>query len=337
MPASRPGFWQSRSLPAFSLLPLAASFGAIVAMRRALYRSGLLRSCRLPVPVIVVGNIAVGGSGKTPVVAWLADLLRSAGHVPGIVSRGYGGRNRAEIMVDAASDPGRCGDEPVLLARMTGCPVAVGRDRPRAARLLLAHVPSCSVIIADDGLQHYRLQRDIEIAVVDEAVLGNGWLLPAGPLREPLNRLGSVDVLIVHGRPPDRLCALAGAVPAFGMRLEGAELQRLGDPGERLVLDALGGQRVHAVAGIGHPERFFDQLRAAGLQVVPHPFPDHHPFTASDLDFAPGETKILTAKDAVKCASFAPADCWVLPVTARIEPGAEPFILEKLAHGRPPA
>jgi tetraacyldisaccharide 4'-kinase len=328
-----PAWWASRKFPAVALLPLAGVFGVLSALRRGLYRVGVLRREALPVPVIVVGNVAVGGSGKTPVVAWLAGALRAAGHVPGIISRGYGASVAGVTLVTADSDPHTCGDEPVLLARITDCPLAVGADRPAAARALLQAHPECSVIISDDGLQHYRLQREVEVVVVDQATLGNGWLLPAGPLREPLRRLDGVDLIIAHGP----LARQFEPVPMVQMVLEGDQLRRLVGDDEWRALTDFRARRVHAIAGIGRPERFFQQLRDAGLEVVPHAFADHHRFRPEDLDFAPGEVKIMTAKDAVKCRSFASADVWELPVVARIDARASDIILEKLTHGRPSA
>lgn len=332
-----PAWWASRKLSAVSWLPLTGVFAALAALRRGMFRMGVLRREKLPVPVIVVGNIAVGGSGKTPVVAWLVEQLRAAGYVPGIISRGYGASVTGGALVEADSDPAVCGDEPVLLARMTGCPVAVGADRPAAARALLQAHPDCSVLISDDGLQHYRLQRDIEIVVLDEATLGNRWLLPAGPLREPLSRLEHTDLIIAHGPLSAMLTQRLASLPVVSMQLEGEQVRRVAGSLERRALADFRGQRVHAVAGIGRPERFFQQLRDAGLEVVPHAFADHHRYSRGDLDFAPGEVKIMTAKDAVKCRSFASADVWELPVVARIDARASDIILEKLTHGRPPA
>lgn len=334
MGARAPAFWRTRSAQAWLLWPLSLLFGALASLRRRLYRTGLLQAVRLPLPVIVVGNIAVGGSGKTPTVDWLVRQLRAAGWTPGIVSRGYGGSLEGVALVAADSDPAVCGDEPVLLARLTGCPVAVGRDRPEAARALIEAHSACDVIIADDGMQHYRLGRDIEIAVVDEATLGNRLQLPAGPLREPVQRLSEVDLVVSHGALSAAVLAAIGAVPRAAMVLEGRELRALRPPFERRPASAFAGQRVHAVAGIGRPERFFAQLQAMGLDVVPHPFPDHHAFTAADLEFAPGEAKLMTSKDAVKCAAFAPDNTWEFPVQASIGSDAAACILEKLNNGR---
>lgn len=334
MPRQAPAFWRSRTGAALLLAPLAIVFALVARCRRACYRLGLLASVRLPVPLVVVGNVAVGGSGKTPAVAWLVEHLRAAGWTPGIVSRGYGGRVDGVALVPPEGDAGRFGDEPVLLARLTACPVAVGADRPAAAAALLAAFPACDVIVCDDGLQHYRLARDVEIAVVDEATLGNRWPLPAGPLREGLGRLREVDVVLAHGALSPPLARRLGQTPVFPMALEGQRFRALGDPAASCGPDAFRGRRVHALAGIGRPERFFAQLRGLGLEVVGHPFPDHHRFAPADLAVAPGEPKILTSKDAVKCASFAPADTWEFPVAARIGAGAAERILEKLTHGR---
>lgn len=332
-----PAWWVSRKLSAIVWLPLTGLFSLLAKVRRGLFRIGLVQAKGLPVPVIVVGNIAVGGSGKTPVVAWLSVQLRAAGYVPGIVSRGYGASVAGVTLVTVDSDPKTCGDEPVLLAQMTDCPVAVGPDRPAVARALLKAHPECSVIISDDGLQHYRLPRDVEIVVVDEAMLGNRWLLPAGPLREPLSRLDRVDLIIAHGPLSEVLTQRLASLPVVAMQLEGERVRRVVGNREWRALADFRGQRIHAVAGIGRPERFFQQLRDAGLEVVPHIFADHHRYSRDDLDFAAGEVKIMTAKDAVKCRSFASADVWELPVTARIDARASDIILEKLTHGRPPA
>lgn len=337
MPRATPSHWQRRGLLAWVLLPLAALFAFVATLRRMAYRLGWLAVERLPVPVLVVGNIAVGGSGKTPVVLWLVDALRGAGFHPGIVSRGYGGSQSGAALVPPEGEAARYGDEPILLARLAGCPVAVGADRPAAGRCLLAAHPECDVIVSDDGLQHYRLGRDLEIVVVDQAVLGNGLSLPAGPLREGLARLAEADLMIAHGPLGATVAKAAGTVPVAPMELAGEEMVSLADPARRARPGDFAHRPVHAVAGIGRPERFFRQLENLGLRVIPHPFPDHHPYTRADLAFAPGEPKILTAKDGVKCAAFATPEMWVLPVRARIGGDAERLILEKLRHGSPTA
>ena len=338
MAKAAPAFWQSRSaFASLALSPLAWLFGCLAGLRRFFYRHRWLDVVSMPVPVIVVGNIAVGGSGKTPVVAWLVSALRKRGYSPGIVSRGYGGTRRDAHLLNRGDLPAVVGDEPLLLKQQCDCPVAIGRDRVAAARCLLGAHPECDLIISDDGMQHYRLERTVEIAVVDESVLGNGRLLPAGPLREPRSRLASVDLVIGHGGlGAETLSALRGR-PVVGMRLEGGSLQPLSgqkSPDRCVPLADFRGRRVHAVAGIGRPQRFFDDLSAAGLTVIPHPFPDHHRFQASDLSFGDRLPIVLTSKDAVKCADFAPPDTWELPVQASIDEAALDPILEKLTHGR---
>lgn len=336
MRLSRPAFWARRNLPARLLWPLSRVFSHLAERRRRAYRGGAMPVDRLPVPVIVVGNISVGGSGKTPIVAWLAGQLQRAGHRPGIISRGFDGSVSAAggcALVTAADDPARVGDEPVLLRALCGCPVAVGAKRAQAGRALLAAHPECTVLLADDGLQHYALARTLEVCVVDGDGLGNGWQLPAGPLREPLRRLEEVDVVLAHGGWPQAWPA-PQRPPVFAFHLRGETLHRLQDGQTRPLAD-FAGSRVHAVAGIGQPERFFASLRAAGLQVEAHPFPDHHAFCAADLHFADEAPIVMTAKDAVKCAAFAPAHCWVLPVKAVLEEAAAHLILEKLAYGFP--
>lgn len=310
------------------LLPLSLLFGLIAAIRRALYRSGLLHSAKLPVPVIVIGNITVGGSGKTPLTLWLAQELLERGWHPGIISRGYRGAAVSPSPVSSGDSAQTVGDEPLLMARRALCPVWVGRDRPAAARALLQAHPECDVLLSDDGLQHYRLQRDIEIAVVDGARrFGNGFLLPAGPLREPPSRLGTVDAVVINGG--------AARSGEYVMRLEGAAFQNLANPAATRTADDFRGVRVHAVAGIGHPQRFFDHLKSLGLTVQTHPFPDHHHYTPADLAFGDADAILMTEKDAVKCAAFANEKCWALRVDARLDPMLAHHILERIVpHGR---
>ena len=301
-------------------------------MRRALYRTGSLRRERIPVPVVVVGNITVGGTGKTPLVAHLALALRARGRSPGIVSRGYRGAGGHVLEVTAGSDPGVVGDEPLLLARHSACPVFVGRDRAAAARGLLANYPECDLIISDDGLQHYRLERDVEIALFDERGVMNGWALPAGPLREPVSRLAQVDALVLNGTAVSPAPTFAGAV--FSMHLLGEGFQRLDESLTTCSAADLAGKRLHAVAGIGSPQRFFDHLTGIGLVFSAHPFADHHAYCVEDLTFA-GDAILTTEKDAVKLARLClPLPVWVLPVTAEIKPDLAAFVLEKL-NGRP--
>ncbi len=310
------------------LLPVSLLFRALVALRHALYRSGVLTSHELPVPVIVVGNISAGGTGKTPLTLALAQQLIERGRHPLIVSRGYGGTAQRPQRVVPDSDAQQVGDEPLLMARRNLCPVWIGKDRAAAAQTALQAHPQCDVVLCDDGLQHYRLRRDAEIAVIDgERGFGNGLMLPAGPLREPSARLQSVDAVVVNGGEP--------SPGRYAMRLTGDIFYNLIDPGKTAVAGSFIAQNNHAVAGIGNPRRFFDHLEALGIPFTPHAFPDHHPYSAADLAFADCDTILLTEKDAVKCAAFADARCWVLRVEARIDPSLIDHLLRKIeTHGR---
>lgn len=326
--------WRQRGPLACLLFPVSLVFRALIALRRAAYRAGLMQSHGVSVPVVVVGNLTVGGSGKTPLVIHLASALRSRGRRPGIVSRGYRGENRSVTEVTASSNPAEVGDEPILIARRAGCPVFVGRDRVAAAHALLAVHPECDVVLSDDGLQHYRLKRDLELAVFDERGVLNGWCLPAGPLREPLSRLAQVDALVLNGTAVSPAPTLGR--PEFSMRLEGKRLYRLGNPQFTCSVADLIGGKLHAVAGIGAPQRFFDMLRAMGLDVIEHAFPDHHEYFVDDLAFADG-VMLTTEKDAVKLVHLSLSlPVWVLPVTAQLSPNLAEFVLEKL-NGCPPA
>jgi tetraacyldisaccharide 4'-kinase len=310
-----------RTPVAWLLWPASVVFGALVFLRRLAYRARWLPVRSAGLPVIVVGNLAVGGSGKTPLVLWIAGFLKSKGWTPGIVSRGYGAKVGAPREANPDSDPAEVGDEPVLLARRSGCPVWVDPDRARAAAALRARHREVDVLVLDDGLQHYGLARDIEIALVDARGFGNGFLLPAGPLREPPARLRAVDAVVVHG---------TSVVAGYAMRLEGALFYRLADPSERRGASEFAGRAVHAVAGIGDPDRFFRHLRALGLEVVAHPFPDHHAFGAADLDFGDDAPVVMTEKDAVKCRRFAKPRHWVLPVDAALDPAFGDWLVERL-------
>jgi tetraacyldisaccharide 4'-kinase len=300
--------WYAGKPPALALRALAALYGFVAALRRAGYASGVLRARRLSVPVVVVGNITVGGAGKTPLTIALAEALRARGRKPGVVSRGHGGSLTHARLLDANSTPADSGDEPVLILRAARVPVAVGHDRAAAARLLAE--AGCDVVLADDGLQHRALARDVEICVIDgERRFGNGRLLPAGPLREPLARLQSVDFRVCNGGsagPGEVPMTLAGdtavsVASGFATTLPLADFAR---------------RRVHAVAGIGNPARFFALLRSAGLVVDEHAFADHHGFVAGDIDFGDDAPVFMTQKDAVKCGSFAHANVWQVPVRA---------------------
>jgi tetraacyldisaccharide 4'-kinase len=328
--------WYRVSAPHLVLWPLSLAFEAGVAARRALYQTGIFKATRLPVPVVVIGNITVGGTGKTPLVIWLAHFLRERGHAPGIVSRGYGGDAGGvgtPCQVRPDSDPGAVGDEPVLLARRSDCPVWVGARRAAAAQALLAAHPDCSVIISDDGLQHYAFARDVEVAVIDgERGIGNGMLLPAGPLREPPQRLEQVNAVVINGAalfPHEELPATA---PIFEMRLTGSTFYNLLDPDQHVGPEYFLRRHVHATAGIGNPQHFFEHLHELGILFTAHPFPDHYSFAATDFTFPAGrdETVIVTEKDAVKCERFGTKDFWVLRVDAEVKPEFGDLVLHQL-------
>ena len=318
--------WYGQSRWYLALLPLAWIFGALAAIRRRLYRSGLLASASVGVPVVVVGNLSAGGTGKTPVVIWLVRELAARGLQPGVVSRGYRGRPGAvPELATADGDPGSCGDEPLLIARRTGRPVAVHPDRVAAARLLASQ--GADVIVADDGLQHYRLRRDVEIAVVDgHRLWGNGRLLPAGPLREKPARLKDVDrVLVNDGDPGAVRLQVDGTVPVARFTLVPGPAMRVDGNGQR-PLESLRGETVHAIAGMARPERFFESLEALGIDLRRHPLPDHASILPADLEFGDELPVLMTEKDAVKCAGFAHRRCWYVPVDLRLEGGADDWL-----------
>lgn len=310
------------------LLPLSWLFGVIVSVRKYLYKKGWLRSYRLAVPVIVVGNINVGGTGKTPLVIWLVEQLKLAGLKPGIISRGYGGTVKTVVEVKATSLPQDVGDEPVLIAARTASPVFVGVNRVHAGQSLLQAYPECNVVISDDGLQHYRLQRDIEIVVVDGAKgLGNGYLLPAGPLREPESRLKTVDALVSNGAVHHHHLAERNPIE---MRLESTLFYQLSHSEVKADASAFLNKKAKAIAGIGNPERFFLQLRSMGLVFESKVYDDHYAYQSIDFENDNADVLFMTEKDAVKCRSFAKPNFWVLPVNAVIENVLLDIILKKL-------
>lgn len=323
--------WYGAKRPPLPLRLLAHLFALVVALRRLAYRH-LWPPAPLAVPVVVVGNLAVGGSGKTPVVLALAEHLAQVGARPGIVLRGYGGRRRAPVhRVQPDDDPGEVGDEALLLVRRSGVPVVVAGARRAGAEALIE--AGCSVVLSDDGLQHYGLPRTLELAVIDGARgLGNGHCLPAGPLREPPARLAEVDAVIVNGEgEPPRV----GAAPVYPLRLVAGEAVNL-RTGERRALPAFADRQVHAVAGIGHPERFFAMLRGHGLRPLVHALPDHYAYEPASLDLVPPLPVLMTEKDAVKCAAFASADCWYVPVTAQLPAALFAQLDARLAGARVP-
>lgn len=299
--------WYGGVAPGLVLRALAGIYGTLMRVRRGLYRRGLLRQHRLPVPVIVVGNRTVGGAGKTPLVIALVEAMRARGWRPGVVSRGHGREARGLLRVQAASTPEATGDEPLLVHRATGVPVVVDADRVTGALHLVE--AGCDLVIADDGLQHLRLGRSLDIEVQDGRGLGNARVMPAGPLREPLPAR-SEALRVVHGRP-----VVAGETPMH-LTLGDAVAIDAGDASVARPLAAFRGRRVHAVAGIGDPARFFAALRAIGLDLVEHPFPDHHPYVAGDFAALGDAPVLMTGKDAVKCRGLGLVDAWEVPVHA---------------------
>ena len=314
---SHPHHWAHTGVLTLLLAPLAALFAVVSWLRRFAYRRGWLRSEAVGVPVIVVGNITAGGSGKTPLTIWLVNRLRARGLCPGVVSRGYGGTARGVVEVQPDSLPAAVGDEPLLIRIKTDAPVVVGRDRVAAARALLARHPGVDVIVSDDGLQHYRLQRDVEIAVIDAATgLGNGWPLPAGPLREPQSRLAQVDAVVQVVRGAAQPRPFQGAWRAD---YTAGRAYRLRAPQEKRALRELPQHDWIAATGIGRPQGFFDMLTAQGVRFSPRAFPDHHVFRPTDLP--DGGAVLMTEKDAVKCQTFAGADWWALELDVAPETG----------------
>jgi len=315
--SSRQNLWARTGVLTLLLSPLSLLFAIVSGLRRLAYRHGWLDSVAVGVPVVIVGNITAGGSGKTPLVIWLVNHLRAQGHRPGVVSRGYGGVARGCVDVQPGSPPAEVGDEPLLIQLKTGAPVVVGRDRVAAARTLLARHPGVDVIVSDDGLQHYRLQRDLELAVIDAASgLGNGWPLPAGPLREPKSRLASVDAVIqvVRGPVPPRAIDRA-----WRADYTAGQAYRLRVPREKWALTDLPPRDWLAVTGIGRPQGFFDMLLAQSIRFTPRAFADHHAFQPQDL---PADGAVLmTEKDAVKCLGFAGADWWAVELDVAPEAG----------------
>ena len=321
--------WYGSGRPCVALAPLSHLYGAALEVRRACAAAPQ----RLAAPVVVVGNLTVGGTGKTPLTVWLANQLARRGLRAGLISRGYGGRAGRVQVLGSGSDWRAVGDEPLILARRSGCMTAVGRDRPEAARAVIAR--GAQVVISDDGLQHLRLTRQCSIVVADGARgFGNGRLLPAGPLREPLERLSSVDALVLNGAiEHPSLHSAAAHFPRLVLRMDLVATEAVSlASGERRALERFRGAPLHAVAGIGHPQRFFRDLQRHGLQVHGHAFADHHPLTAAELDFGDEQPVLMTEKDAVKCAHLADPRLWFVPVEAAFGEADAARLVELLVH-----
>jgi len=331
--------WYGQRAAPWPLRVLSRLYAAAVHWRRRAYARGWLRARRAGKPVIIVGNLTVGGTGKTPLVAWLARQLSATGLKVGIVSRGYGRRTRAVRAVQAATSWREVGDEPLLLQQLTGCDTVVARDRVAGSRELVSR--GADVIIADDGLQHLRLARDCEIVVIDGTRgFGNGRLLPAGPLREEPRRALAADVIVVNGpNGPGPVPPEVNTLHAGGLRmsLHGDEAHRLDESGRKQRLEDFRGGRVHAVAGIGNPARFFAGLRTRGLDLIEHTFPDHHPFSADDLFFDDMLPVIMTEKDAVRCRGLVHERLWYVPVAARFEDHDARELLDRVLQKLGPA
>jgi len=321
--------WYGKHPLSILLAPLGWGYQLLMILRHLVYQSGIVPIQRLDIPVIVVGNIVAGGTGKTPLVIWLAEHLIEKGYRPGIVSRGYKSKVKQwPQQVRKDSNPELVGDEPVLMARRTNCPVAIAPNRHVAAEALIEH-EQVNIIICDDGLQHYALERDIEIAVIDGVRRhGNGRCLPAGPLREPVSRLKSVDMIVCN----------SGAVRGeFDMEYITEQLCSVTDENKRYDIDLFRNKSIHAVAGVGNPARFFSTLRGKGVRIIEHEFPDHHQFKAEDICFDDGFPVIMTEKDAVKCTEFATEKHWFLPIHVKMTKAFEhrlTILLKELSNGQ---
>ncbi len=311
----------SAKLIAGLLLPLSWLYCAIAVSRRKVYQLGLKKSYAASVPVIVIGNIVVGGSGKTPLLIALCEFIKDKGFRPGVVSRGYGGQVSGVKQVQEDDSAELVGDEPLMIHQRTKLPVVVGADRVAAVNYLLEN-NQCDVVLSDDGLQHYRMQRDVEIAVLDSSRgFGNGFCLPAGPLRERVSRLNEVDIIVYNGAAPDpRDCSYT---------LKIVDLSHL-NSGEKLPLSSFVDKTVHAVAGIGHPARFFAQLRDNGVRLSEHTFSDHHAYRQADFSGWENEHIIMTEKDAVKCRCLRLPDAWVVNVVAEFSESLESKLSSKI-------
>ncbi len=299
-------YWSSINFISLLLLPLSFLFFLLSQLRKYLYHSGFYSSYQSPVPVIIIGNITVGGTGKTPLIIELVKQLQARGKKPGVISRGYGGKaNSWPRIVNAQTDASQVGDEPQLIYQHTLCPIVVGPDRKADIELLLQQF-DCDVILSDDGMQHYALQRNFEICIVDASrKYGNGFFIPAGPLRESLSRLEQVDLVLLNGGLNDELSfemQPKKCIPVASNNLSEVDLKKFS------------GETVHAIAGIGNPQRFFSMLEVNGVNVIPHAYQDHHYYQLSDLLFEDNLNVLMTEKDAIKCRELKLEYHWSVPV-----------------------
>ena len=326
-------FWSRKGSLNVLLWPFSWLFGALVRLRHWLYHRRVFFSAHPGVPVIIVGNLAAGGSGKTPFVIWLAQWLRQQGYRPGVVSRGYGRNLKTPHVLHSDSTPAQAGDEPLLIFQSAQVPVVVAADRLQACALLREHYPETNILIADDGLQHYRLRRDMELVLADaDALFGNGWLLPAGPLREPVSRLAMADALVLSQRGGTSALPLLpmSPVPVFTVCHHPGHFYNLQHPAHTVAADYFSAKVVEAVTGIAQPQVFFEALRADGIKISARAFPDHHPFAEGEIN--PGATVVMTEKDAVKCRYLAGADWWVRTLTMTPDAALETWLVAKLAQ-----
>lgn len=327
--------WQHRHIFSQLLLPITALFSAVAALRRLAYQKKWLPTYPIKVPIIVIGNLMVGGTGKTPVVIALTHILRQAGFNPGVISRGYGAKkNQEPQLVSTHSDANLCGDEPILIAKRTHAPVCISSNRVAAAQTLLIHYPRIDVIISDDGLQHYRLQRNIEIVIFDNRLAGNGRLLPAGPLRESLSRKRHANLISLAKNQ-----ALPNWPNTFQIKIGSTYAWQLTQPEQHRPLHYFQKKSLLAAAGIGNPEKFFQLLREHGLKLETYLLPDHYSFHNNPFDFSNSSNSfinhsyeyiLITEKDAVKCQSYKDDRIWVVAIDIDLSQAFERFILEKL-------
>jgi len=314
----------SKSLFPLLLFPLSAIFFLIFFIRKYLYQFNFLKSFKLNVPVIVIGNITLGGTGKTPLIIHLAKELKKNGYHPGIISRGYGARSISATEVNQKSDIDEVGDEPILIQKHTHMPVFVSKDRVMAATVLIKKHKKIDVILSDDGIQHYRLMRDVEVLVIDGTRgFGNGYLLPAGPLRELKHKLNDVDAIVCNHKK-----VIDGS---YLMKYKSKFLVNLKTK-QKIPLSKVRLSNIHAIAGIGNPDRFFNDLKSLGLVFNSSAYQDHYRFTKKDFKTMGGKNIIMTEKDAVKCEKFAQDNFWYLPVDVDINSKFTNVILKKLKY-----